>query len=69
MRKECWFVRLGQEGVAWRKGEGTVWNTLKGGATEKKGGTDFKKLGKLGQGAGVLKREREAGTLSWAMWP
>ena len=36
MCKEGWYVGLGQEGVVWV--EGTVWNTLKGGGTEKRGG-------------------------------
>ena len=37
---------------------GTVWNTLKGGRTEKRGGeTKILKRGdKLGQGVGALKR-------------
>ena len=39
---------------------GTVWNNLKRGATEKKGGKQrFKKGGKLGQGVGALKRGLE----------
>ena len=40
------------------KGGGTVWNTLKGGGTKKKGGeTKILKSGdKLGQGLGALKR-------------
>ena len=36
----------------------TVWNTLKGGGTEKKGGEAIilKKRGKLGQGVDALKK-------------
>ena len=62
MCKEGWCVGLGQDRVAWGWG-GAVWNTLKGGGTEKKGkgNKDFKKQGgggggKLGQGVTVLKR-------------
>ena len=37
---------------------GTVWNTLKGDGTEKRGGetTILKRAGKLGQGVGALKQ-------------
>ena len=35
MCNEGWSVALGQEGGAWG---GTVWNTLKDGETEKRGG-------------------------------
>ena len=59
MCNEGWSVALGQEGGAWG---GTVWNTLKDGETEKRGGETkiFRKGGggKLGQGMGVLKRGR-----------
>ena len=52
MCKEGWSVGLGQKGVAW----GTVWNTLKGGGTEKSGGETkiFKREHKLGQMVGAL---------------
>ena len=47
---------------------GTVWNNLKRGSKEKKGGKQrFKKRGKLGQGVGVLKR-RSVGTPFLAMF-
>ena len=48
MYKEGWCVGLGQEGVVWWW-VGTVWNTLKAGGTEKRGGEgnkDFKKGGR-----------------------
>ena len=51
MCKEGWCVILGQEGVAWGWG-GTVWNTLKGGETEKSGGQT--KI--LKRGGGCLKK-------------
>ena len=39
-------------------GGGSVWNTLQRGETEKGGETKIlKKVGKLGQGVGALKRE------------
>ena len=53
--KEGWCVGLGQKGVAW---VGTVWNTLKGGETDKRGGET--KILKRGQGeswGGCLKRD------------
>ena len=34
--KEGWFIRLGQEGVAFEIVEETVWNNLKGGGIEKR---------------------------------
>ena len=40
MCKEGWFVRLGQEGVAWGWGELSK-NVLKGGGTEKRGETEI----------------------------
>ena len=44
------------------EGGGTVWNTLKGGETEKRGGETkiLKRSRKLGQGVGTLKREMGA---------
>ena len=56
MCKEGWCIGLGQVGVAW--GRGTVWNTLKGGAAEKRGvETEILKKGSmLDQGVGALKR-------------
>ena len=49
---------------------GTVWNTLKGGGTEKRGGeTDFKKgVGNLGQGVGALNRGGTGTPLRTMMW-
>ena len=66
MCKEGWCVGLGQDRVAWGWG-GAVWNTLKGGGTEKKGkgNKDFKKQGGGGGQAGsrseCLKKERGTG--------
>ena len=56
MCKEGWCIELGQVGDAC--GWGTVWNTLKGGATEKRWGETkiLKRGGKLGQGVDGLKR-------------
>ena len=56
--KEGWCVRLGQEGGFVRVG-GTVWNTLKGGGTEKRGKEtkDFKKERSAGLRSGCLKKK------------
>ena len=56
MWKEGWCVGLGQEGV--HEGGGTVWNTLRGGGIEKRGGETkiLKRASKLGLGVGALKR-------------
>ena len=42
-----------KEGRCWIRMGGTVWNTLKGGGTEKRGGET--KGQKVGQGVGALK--------------
>ena len=58
MYKEGWCVGLGQEGVAW--GRGNYLKYLKRWCNRKKGGVgnkDFKKGGKLDQGVSALKRE------------
>ena len=64
MCEEGWCVRLGQEGFVWGWGGGTVWNTLKGGGTKKRGRETkiFKKGGNLGEEVGTLKWGRGAGT-------
>ena len=69
MCKEGWCVELGQEGVAWGWGGGTVWNTLKGGGKEKSGGeTKILKGGQeqAGSRGGCLKK-RGTGTPLWTM--
>ena len=55
MCEEGGCVRLGQEGFVWVGG--TVWNTLKGGGTKKRGRETkiFKKGRNLGEGVGTLK--------------
>ena len=56
MCKEGWYVKLGQEGIAW--GWGNCLKYLKRGWKGKEGreNKDFKKEDKLGQGVGALKR-------------
>ena len=46
---------------------GTVWNTLKGGGTEKSGEDTkiLKRRGQAGSRGGCLKKEGRAGTLLW----
>ena len=48
MGKEGWCVGLEWEGL--REGGGTVWNTLKGGETEKKLGQEVGTLKSVGGG-------------------
>ena len=47
---------------------GSVWNTLKRGGTEKRGGETktLKRMGKLGQGLGALKRGGWNPCTNWA---
>ena len=65
MCKESWCVRLWKKGVLWGWGM-TVWNTLKGGGTEKNEEETkiLKTSGQSGSRGGCLKIERRgAGTL------
>ena len=61
MCKESWSVGLGQKGFA---GARDCLKYLKSGWNRKegRGNKDFKKGGRLGQGAGVWKMEGVAGT-------
>ena len=58
MCKEGWCVRLGPEGGSLHNIGGTVWNTLKGGGIEKRGGeSKILKRGKAGSRVGCIKKE------------
>ena len=57
MCKEGWCVRLGPEGGSLHNVGGTVWNTLKGGGIEKRGGeSKIIKRGKAGSRVGCIKK-------------
>ena len=74
MCKEGWLVRSRQEGCM--RVAGTVWNNLKGGATEKRGGeTRIFKRGEAGSRGGCLKKggwnpltNYDISWLSWLYW-
>ena len=62
MCEEGWCVGLGQEGVAWGLGGGTVWNTLKGVEQKRREGKQrFKKGGGEARSRGACPKKGEAG--------